>query len=156
MLRVFAPGLLGLVMFLIWVFAVLDVIGTDQILMRNLPKATWLFVVIFVQMVGAVAWLALGRPIGAGFSPGVARPQPNSSWQQERGTARRRPQGAEDRDDWSSSTSPSPPAGAGQDSTAARERRLLEWEAELTRREDAIGHHDANEPDSPDSDDPTT
>ena len=144
MVRVFAPGLLGLIMFAVWVFAVLDVIGTDEILMRNLPKMAWLFLVVFVPLVGAVSWFAVGRPIGAGLTPGVARAAPNRSWQQERGFEPRRPRGAEDRDDWRASTSSSNPAGVGRESTAARERRLAEWEAELTRREGAIDPNDSD------------
>jgi hypothetical protein len=100
MLRVFAPGLLGFIMFVVWIYAVFDVIGTDEILMRNLPKMAWMFIVTFIPTVGAVAWFALGRPIGAGFSPGLARPSPNRSWQGERSRERRRPRGIEDRDDW--------------------------------------------------------
>lgn len=138
MLRLLAPGLLGLVFFAVWIFAVLDVIATDEILMRNLPKMAWLFVVVFIPTVGAVAWLALGRPIGAGFQPGTTRAGPNRSWQQKRGFEPRRPRGVEDRDDWGASTNPSAPDD-GFESTAAKERRLREWEAELKRREGEFG-----------------
>ena len=47
MLR-FAPGLVGFVFFCFWVWAVLDVIATDRMLVRNLDKTLWLFLVIFV------------------------------------------------------------------------------------------------------------
>ena len=147
MVRLFVPGFLGLIMFAVWIYAVLDVIGTDEILMRNLPKMAWLFVVAFIPTVGAVAWFALGRPIGAGFSPGVTRANPNRSWQEERGyEPRRRARGVEDRDDWQASTSPSTPADDSRESPAARERRLLEWEAELRRREEALGDDDTDPP----------
>ena len=136
MLRLLAPSLFGLIFFVVWVYAVLDVISTDEVLMRNLPKMAWVFIVILVPTVGAVAWLALGRPVGAAFRPGTKRASPNRSWQQERGREQRRPRGPEDRDDWRASTSPSSP---GSESTSAKERRLQEWEAELERRESDMG-----------------
>ncbi|NNE72089.1 MAG: PLDc_N domain-containing protein [Acidimicrobiales bacterium] len=67
----FAPGFLGVILFLLWVWCVLDVIATDQAQMRNLPKMAWLLVVLIVPGVGSVAWLALGRPINAGWTPGA-------------------------------------------------------------------------------------
>lgn len=122
-------------MFAVWIFAVLDVIQTDEILMRNLPKMAWLFIVILIPSVGAIAWFAVGRPIGAGLYAGTTRASPNRSWQEERGFEPRRPRGAEDRADWKASTRPSAPDA---ESTAARERRLMEWEAELERREGGL------------------
>jgi hypothetical protein len=138
--RLFVPGFFGLVMFMVWIFAVLDVIQTDEILMRNLPKMAWLMIVIFIPTVGAVAWFAVGRPIGAGLHAGTTRSGPNRSWQQERGFAHRRPRGIEDRDDWRATTHPSTPAA---ESDASRERRLREWEAELERREKDLGSDEA-------------
>lgn len=123
-------------MFAVWIFAVLDVIQTDEMLMRNLPKMAWVFIVIFIPTVGAVAWFAVGRPIGAGLHAGTTRSGPNRSWQQERGFEPRRPRGIEDRDDWQASTSASSPSA---ESAAAKERRLQEWEAELRRREAELG-----------------
>ena len=138
--RLFLPGLLGMIMFAVWIFAVLDVIQTDEMLMRNLPKMAWVFIVIFIPTVGAVAWFAVGRPIGAGLHAGTTRSGPNRSWQQERGFEARRPRGVEDRDDWRASTHPSAPDA---ESAAARERRLQEWEAELERREKDLGGDEA-------------
>jgi hypothetical protein len=138
--RLFLPGLLGMIMFVVWIFAVLDVIQTDEILMRNLPKMAWVMIVIFIPTVGAVAWFAVGRPIGAGLHAGTTRTGPNRSWQQERGFEPRRPRGIEDRDDWKATSHPST---SDAESDAARERRLQEWEAELARREKELGDEDA-------------
>lgn len=66
----FAPGMFGLVLFAVWVWAVIDVISTDRILVRNLEKNIWLLLVLFVPTVGAIAWLVAGGPVNAGFSPG--------------------------------------------------------------------------------------
>ena len=49
------PALFGLALFALWIWAVLDVIATDRVLIRNLDKIVWLLLVIFVPTVGAVA-----------------------------------------------------------------------------------------------------
>ena len=90
----FAPGLFGLALFAFWVWAVIDVISTDRILVRNMEKNLWLLLVILVPSVGAIAWLVAGRPVNAGFAPGsTAIRRPPSA----RGEA---PRGPEDDPDW--------------------------------------------------------
>ena len=126
----FAPGLFGVALFILWIWAVLDVIATDRVLIRNLDKTMWLLLVLFVPTVGAVAWVALGRPANAGFTPGATYSRPSHL---DREPA---PRGPEDDTSWSSGTSPSTPDGF--ETTAAKERRLLEWEAELAKRENDI------------------
>jgi hypothetical protein len=53
------------------IFCVIDVIGSRDDEIRNLPKIAWLLLVLFFPFVGSVAWLAAGRPTGApaGRSP---------------------------------------------------------------------------------------
>ena len=111
MIRLFLPTAFGLVFFLVWLFAVIDVISTDEMLMRNLPKLAWLFLVVLIPAVGAIAWFAVGRPVGAGLTPGATRTRPDRSWQKDRGREprSRRPRGIEDRDDWQPGTHPSRP-----------------------------------------------
>lgn len=53
---------LGVVLTALWVYCLLDVIMTDEHRVRNLPKLTWLMIVLFTFEVGAVAWLVAGRP----------------------------------------------------------------------------------------------
>ena len=55
-------GGLGLLVFALWVFCVIDVVTTDEVRMRNLPKTAWLLVVILLLDIGAVLWLVAGRP----------------------------------------------------------------------------------------------
>jgi hypothetical protein len=55
-------GLAGLVVLALWLYCVLDVITTDEASVRNLPKLTWVFIVIFLFDIGAIAWLIAGRP----------------------------------------------------------------------------------------------
>ena len=37
---------------------------TDESRIRNLPKVTWIFIVLITSVVGSVAWLVGGRPQG--------------------------------------------------------------------------------------------
>lgn len=131
-------GVGGFLAFLLWVWAVLDCIATDSIVVRNLPKEGWLFVVVFVPTVGALAWLLLGRPENAGYALGGNYRPPDY-------TQRRPARGFEDSDEWVSkrhqipTPPPATPAKDVGESSAAKERRLLEWEAELKKRESALG-----------------
>ncbi|MCW2671512.1 MAG: hypothetical protein JWP14_101 [Frankiales bacterium] len=61
----FADGALAIVLTLFWVYTILDVITTDEGRMRNLPKLTWVFIVILLFEIGALAWWVAGRPQGA-------------------------------------------------------------------------------------------
>ena len=63
-------GIVGLLLFMFWIWAILDVISTDSAMARNLPKMTWLIIVIVLPDVGAIAWLLLGRPERASWRPG--------------------------------------------------------------------------------------
>jgi hypothetical protein len=52
----------GVVTFALWVFCLVDVIGSDESRIRNLSKTIWLLLVLFFPFVGSVAWLVAGRP----------------------------------------------------------------------------------------------
>ncbi|HSH62202.1 MAG TPA: PLD nuclease N-terminal domain-containing protein [Acidimicrobiales bacterium] len=104
-------GVLGLLGFLLWVYCIFDVIAADESLVRNLPKMTWLIIVAITNAVGAVAWLALGRPENLSFRPGSTDYR-----------TPRRPIGPEDRPDF-------PTRGDEQTN------RMRAWEEELERRE---------------------
>lgn len=62
----FFDGALGLVLFALWVFCLLDVITTDESLCRNLQKTWWVLIVLLMFDVGAVLWLVAGRPWPSG------------------------------------------------------------------------------------------
>ena len=112
----FLPEAFGTVLLLLWLYCIFDVISTDEALMRNLPKAAWVLIVIFLPDVGSLAWLLLGRPMYAGWRPGD--------------TDYRRPRsvrGPEDGPGWAPSRSATP-------STSDAER-LRAWEDDLARRE---------------------
>lgn len=55
-------GLLGLVFLALWVWAMVDVVRTPADRHRRLPKAAWILVVVLFFALGALAWIAFGRP----------------------------------------------------------------------------------------------
>jgi len=110
----YGGGLLGLIVLALWIYCIIDVISTDESLVRNLPKLVWLLIVIFIPTVGSVVWLVLGRPQKASFHPG------STSYR-----APRRPLGPEDSPGFMSEIE----GRAGQ---------LREWEEDLKRREDDL------------------
>jgi hypothetical protein len=55
----------GIIMFGIWVYCLLDVIMAEEYRIRNLSKGTWIMIVLFTFEVGAIAWLVAGRPQSA-------------------------------------------------------------------------------------------
>ena len=61
--------LFGLVTLALWIFCLVEVIGTDEGAIRNLPKVGWLLIVLFFPLAGSVAWLAAGRPVESRPSP---------------------------------------------------------------------------------------
>jgi signal transduction histidine kinase len=56
-----ALGILGSAL---WIYCLFDVIMADESRIRNLPKVTWIFIVLVTSVIGAVAWLVAGRPQG--------------------------------------------------------------------------------------------
>jgi hypothetical protein len=63
--------LLGVVAFGLWVFCLVDAIGSPADRIRNLPKVVWVLLILFFPLVGSIAWLVAGRP-----ESGVARRSP--------------------------------------------------------------------------------
>ena len=65
-----AEGLVFLVLFAFWIWALLDVIATESELCRNLPKGIWLILVLLLPDIGSLAWILLGRPEKGSWKPG--------------------------------------------------------------------------------------
>ena len=127
MIRLAGGGLIGFLLIALWIYCILDVIATDEVLMRGLPKMAWLIIVVILPDIGSIAWLALGRPVFAGWRPGDTT-----------GRQTRRVVGPEDRDDFPSSKS----------SSSDRER-LEAWEADLKRRERELRRDGPEDPPPP-------
>ena len=128
MIRFAGGGLIGFLLIALWLYCIFDVIATDEILIRSLPKMAWLFIVILIPDIGSVAWLALGRPQFAGWRPGDTE-----------GRQTRRVVGPEDRPDFS----------GGSGSRAADANRLEAWEADLQRREQELRRQKPDDPPTP-------
>lgn len=54
-------GAFGIIMLAVWLFCIIDVITTDQSRIRNLPKLTWLLIVVFIPDIGSIVWLIAGH-----------------------------------------------------------------------------------------------
>ena len=109
-------GILALALLALWVYCILDVIATDETLVRNMPKVFWLIIVIILPTIGSLAWFLLGRPPNAGLAPGDLTPRPPAL------DRRRRPIGPEDSPEFISELDD-------------RATRLRKWEEDLRRRE---------------------
>ena len=66
----FEEGLIPVLLLALWVYCIFDVIASDDVLVRNLPKGVWLILVLILPLIGSLAWLLLGRPEKAHWSPG--------------------------------------------------------------------------------------
>ncbi|MGB8651798.1 MAG: PLDc N-terminal domain-containing protein [Mycobacteriales bacterium] len=60
-----ADGALGVVLMLLWVYCIIDAITSDEAAVRNLPKLTWVLIVVIFFDIGSLLWLVAGRPQGA-------------------------------------------------------------------------------------------
>ncbi len=167
MLRLGIYGLPAMIMTAVWLYAFLDVIATDEMMVRNLPKISWVFIVLFFPAIGAIAWLGFGRPLYTGWAPGstdsrpvkrVVGPEDKPEWDHPR------------RNDgnWTRSRPPMAPAEpalredpagpaqrqkASAETDAAKERRLMEWEAELAKREADLAAASADDVAAPSDED---
>ena len=131
---IFGGGLLALAVLALWIYCILDVIATDEALIRNLPKIVWLLLVILVPTIGSIAWLGLGRPERSKFLPGGS-------------TDRAEPRGG--RVDHSTPRSLGVIAPDDDPRFLAefdnRAKRLRDWEDDLKRREDELRRREQGE-----------
>jgi hypothetical protein len=153
-------GILFLAALAVWLYCVLDAVTTDRTQVRRLPKGAWVTIVLLTFVVGALAWLAWGRP---------------------RATTPRRPRlGSSGRTAWPSRPDrPAPPTTHGGmfgrparpapdddpeflaqlDRQAAQEHEKLlgSWEEDLRKREEELRRERGPEGrDGPDGSPPST
>jgi len=109
------------------VYCLIDCIQSDEGSVRNLPKTIWVLLIIFLPIVGSVAWLVVGRPLGA--------PTRSVPWPSTRTAGfpeHERPRTAMAPDD-------DPEFLAGLSASDSRhERMLADWEAQLREREELL------------------
>lgn len=113
------PFLILIVLSVVWLFALVEAISSDEAVIRNLPKMAWVILIVLAPPVGSIAWFIAGRPHGERVRLVGENPTPRPQI-----PAPRRPLGPED---------------SPQFSTYIEERkRLQRWEEELARREDEL------------------
>lgn len=112
----YAGGVGSVLMFGFILYCVLDVVMAEPVLIRNLPKLVWLLLVIFVPLIGGIAWLVAGRPERAGLAPGSRESRGRLPPGQRYST-----RGNSGADPW-----PSPPPPLGPDDDPEFLRRLDE------------------------------
>lgn len=117
----YGEGVVGLVLIGLWVWAIFDVIASDSVIVRNLPKPVWLILVLIFPDIGSIAWLLLGRPASKSFVPGGAPPPRDPVWVQDDVRRQRYAELDEELD------------------RRIEARRLQEWEDDLRRREQQLG-----------------
>ena len=56
--------LIGVLTFVLVLAALIDIITRDSLLVRHLPKVTWVILVIFLPLIGSIVWFAVGHDWG--------------------------------------------------------------------------------------------
>lgn len=115
-----------LIEFSLLVFALIDCIQTDSILVRNLPKMVWVLLIIFVPIAGPVAWLVAGRPAA---QQRRRVPWPSTATAGFPEYERPRPIAPDDDPEYLAQL---------EASDARHEQMLAEWEAQLREREERL------------------
>jgi Phospholipase_D-nuclease N-terminal len=67
---------LGVVVLALWIYCLVDVLGSRDDQVRALPRLGWFVVVLLFPLVGSTLWLVLGRPEGARPALGGQRAMP--------------------------------------------------------------------------------
>jgi len=125
--------LLPLIVFALFVFALVDIILRRQDQVKHLPKVAWVFIVILLPLVGSILWFAVGREYEPSTHrrtlrmPTVGRPSTTASpveYGARRGTE-------------PLSTEAQLAALEREIEQAERDQRIRELEQELRRRNDA-------------------
>jgi hypothetical protein len=129
-------GVVGLLFLGLWLYCIYDVITTDEVLVRNLPKPVWIMLTIFLFEIGAVLWLVAGRPHNKAYRPATTDYRSQS----------RRSVAPEDRPGFGSDDAP-----GVSDFVREREEqaRLRVWEAQLKRREEELRQREQGLGDTP-------
>ena len=130
---------------LLAIYALIDCIQTDESEIRGLPKFGWIILIVFIGVVGPIAWLVAGRTRnGRSLLPGLPTLGGRNS-----GGPTERPRTIAPDDD---------PEFLGRLGTQnSYDRQLDEWEEDLRRSagENPPGAPDDEDPDEgPDSDVP--
>lgn len=132
-------GILFLAALAVWLYCVLDSATADRAEVRRLPKGLWVAVVLLTFILGALAWLAWGRPRATTARRPILGSSGRTAWPSRPGRADIPGTGMFGR---GSRPAPDddPEFLAGLDRRAAEEHEKLlgSWEEDLRRREDEM------------------
>ncbi|WP_022887182.1 PLD nuclease N-terminal domain-containing protein [Glaciibacter superstes] len=65
------PVLISAVLFLVVVGALIDIITKQDGQVKHLPKLVWIFLVIFLPLIGSILWFTIGREYNAPVDRGT-------------------------------------------------------------------------------------
>jgi hypothetical protein len=146
----FEDGFVALVSLGLWIFCLVEVISTDETLMRNLGKTWWIVIVLFFPVIGSILWLVAGRPQRGQGSPLPYKGNYGTGFAGRPGRAmavRNQPSAPDD----------DPEFLAGIRREAAEDKHLLaRWEEDLRRREQQLRQEPGSAAPDPDREDPLT
>jgi hypothetical protein len=105
------------------IFCLIEAIQTPADEMRGLGKGWWILLIIFVPVVGGIAWLVAGRPLRRRNQDGWRM---GSGFPEYERNQRRAPRGPDDDAEFLSEI---------RQINTEQEETLKKWEADLKRRE---------------------
>jgi hypothetical protein len=121
---IFGDGVFALLEIGLLIFCLIDVIQTPADEIRGVSKLVWIFLIVFVPIVGGIAWLVAGRPVagavGNAWRPGAGFPE------SQRPRQTRAPVGPDDDADFLREM---------RNVNTEQEQTLKRWEEDLRRRE---------------------
>ena len=104
------------------VWCLVEAITTPPHLVRNLDKTLWILLIIFVPLVGGIAWLVAGRPVNS---------RPKELWRAGSGFPASERPGSYHR-------GPDDDPGYLRSINTEHESTLRKWEADLKAREEQL------------------
>jgi len=115
------------------IFSLIDCIQSDEHRVRNMPKWTWMVLIILIPIAGPVVWLLAGRPTRATAGREASRPATKTSGYPEHERPRQRAKAPDDDPEFLRSL---------KRSNTEHEKLLRKWEEDLKRREDDMRKDD--------------
>ncbi|GAA0538629.1 PLD nuclease N-terminal domain-containing protein [Paractinoplanes ferrugineus] len=118
------------------VVALIDCLSAEESLIRALPRAPWVFIILLFSPVGAIAWFVAGRPAPAVRLSNGTVWRPGSGFP-ENERPRQRSTAPDDDPEFLKSLA----------STARDDEAMMKtWEADLRRREDELRRRQQSDP----------
>jgi hypothetical protein len=124
--------LLPLIVFALFVFALVDIIVRPSDQARHLPKLVWILIVVLLPLVGSILWFAVGREHTSSPSPRRTLRMPAAADLRSPASPTAAPAG-----DDTGSTEAQLAALEREIEAAERDLRIRQLEEELRRRNDA-------------------